>query len=325
MPEKRRLVYFIASLLLLGFVLTSIGSYFVSRDALREQIMSSGLPLTADNIYTAIQNDLIPPIFVSSLMAQDTFLRDWALAGEQDPDRVIRYLDQIQQRYETVTAFYVSENTRNYYHPSGIVEQISRDDPTDAWFFRVRDMEDSYEINVDYDEANNFSLTIFVNYKVFDYEGRFIGVTGVGLLVDNVRELVERYRKRFERRIYFVDATGGIVLSGNRFDETRPNIHSMPGIGRIAEAILATDVGSFTYTVDGETVLLSYRYIEELEWHVLVEQREGTVTREVWNTLLVSLAFQLTVALVVIAATSATINIYQRRLEKMAMTDTLTG
>jgi hypothetical protein len=34
-------------------------------------------------------------VFISSLMAQDTFLRDWTVAGEKDDTAVIRYLKEI--------------------------------------------------------------------------------------------------------------------------------------------------------------------------------------------------------------------------------------
>ena len=72
---KRRLAVVVTVLLVIGFVATALASYYVSKDALRQQIIESGLPLTSDNIYSEIQKDLLPPIFVSSMMAQDTFQR----------------------------------------------------------------------------------------------------------------------------------------------------------------------------------------------------------------------------------------------------------
>ncbi|MFX4229483.1 MAG: hypothetical protein ACFHHU_16895 [Porticoccaceae bacterium] len=105
-------VYFaviLCVLLAVGFLTTSFVSFYVARELLEEQISETTLPLTSDNIYSEIQRDLLQPIFISSLMAHDTFVRDWALSGESDPDRIIKYLAEIQSRYDTITAYFISE------------------------------------------------------------------------------------------------------------------------------------------------------------------------------------------------------------------------
>lgn len=98
----------LAVLLVVGFLFTSIISYFVAKKSLSEQIAGSTLPLTSDNIYSEIQQDLLRPIFISSLMAHDTFVRDWVLGGETDSDKMTRFLSEIQKRYGTVTSFFLS-------------------------------------------------------------------------------------------------------------------------------------------------------------------------------------------------------------------------
>lgn len=57
-------------------------------------------------------------------------------------------------------------------------------------------MAENYEINVDVDMAHNDYLTIFINYKVYDYNNRYIGATGVGLNVDTVKNFIEKYQKK---------------------------------------------------------------------------------------------------------------------------------
>src|SRR5690606_960649 len=84
----------------------------------------------------------------------------------------------------------------------------------DAWYFRVRDMAEPYEINVDPDMANSDRLTFFINFKVYDYQDNFIGVAGVGLTVDAVVKLVDDYQQRYDRSIYFTDRNGYLVLTG---------------------------------------------------------------------------------------------------------------
>ena len=165
---KRKYLFVTALIILMvaGFTATSLTSYFVARESLSSSISNQMLPLTSDNIYSEIQRDLLRPILISSVMASDTFVRDWALSGEEDAERIIAYLNEIQSQYDTITAFYVSDETRQYYHPSGILREVSSDDPQDAWYFRVRAMREDYEINIDTDTADASRVSIFINYII---------------------------------------------------------------------------------------------------------------------------------------------------------------
>lgn len=324
-PRKRRLIISVTILLVAGFLATSLASYLVSGSALREQITTSGLPLTSDNIYSDIQNDLLPPVLVSATMAQDTFLRDWVLNGEQDISKVIKYLTEIRARNNTITAFFVSEATRNYYHPTGIVEKVTREDPSDKWYFRVKELAQDYEINVDYDQANEFALTVFINYRVYDYDDNFIGATGVGLQATTMLDRLDRYEATYDRDIYFVDPDGRVVLRAGNDGEAPDNIHEATGLGALAGDILAADQGKWEYERAGETILLNTRYIPEFDWHLFVEQPESAATGPVRKAFLLSLGVGLTIAALVVVLTQVTVQRYQRRLERMATTDNLTG
>ena len=62
-----------------GFFATTLGSYFVSKNVIREAIIGQELPLTSSNIYVELQRNLMQPVLISSTMAHDTFLRNWVL------------------------------------------------------------------------------------------------------------------------------------------------------------------------------------------------------------------------------------------------------
>ena len=89
---RRRLLLVLWLLLSAGFFATTLGSYHVSREAIREAIIARELPLTSSNIYSKIQKDLVRPVLISSTMANDTFVRDWVLKGERNVDEMARYL-----------------------------------------------------------------------------------------------------------------------------------------------------------------------------------------------------------------------------------------
>ena len=77
--SRRKLYLLLTLVMTVGFLAISLVSYTTSRSTIHESIVSNQLPLTSDNIYSEIQKDLIRPILISSLMAGDTFVRDWVL------------------------------------------------------------------------------------------------------------------------------------------------------------------------------------------------------------------------------------------------------
>ncbi len=322
--SKIRFVGILTVLLLFGFSTTCLVSYYVAHDSLSEQIAETTLPLTSDNIYSEIQRDLLRPVFISSLMAQDTFLRDWTVAGEQDETAIIRYLKEIQLQYGTVTCFFVSEKTRKYYHPSGVLKKVSETDPRDTWYFRVQKMRALYEVNVDTDTADKSSMVIFINYRVFDYAGRYIGATGVGLAVSAVRELIDSYQNRYGRHIYFTDMEGRIALHGAHYSGP-DNIRQVSGLSNHATQILTSPSNALTYENNGETVYLNSRLVPQFKWYLLVAQTDDPAETRILHTLMVNIAISLVITLIVLFLANLTIGGYQRKLEEMATTDKLTG
>lgn len=327
--DKATLITVLWLLLSAGFLATTLVSYFVSRDLIRESIVATELPLTSDNVYSEIQKDLVRPILISSMMSRDTFLRDWVVGGEREPERMTRYLKEVMAHYGAFTSFFVSDTSRNYYQASGILKAIKASELRDEWYFRVRSMAEPYEINVDPDLANRDKLTIFINYRVFDYAQRFIGATGVGLTVDSVIRMIDDYQQRYERSIYFVDGKGRIVVSGKNGmagkSEGNASIRDIDGLGDQADAILQAGKGSFEYRNKGHRHFLNVRYIPELKWHLFVVKEESSALSEIQRTLYLNLALCFVITSSVLLIVYSTINRHQRRLEQMATTDNLTG
>ena len=228
--DRRSLLLILSVLLFSGFFATTLFGYFVSKHAIRDAIIAQDLPLTSSNIYSEIQKDLVRPVLISSTMAHDTFLREWVLNGESDIDEMARYLREMKERYNAFSSFFVSDKSAIYYTGNGVLKHVSPNEPRDAWYYRVRDMKQDYEINVDPDLANKDALTIFINYRVYDFSGSYLGATGIGLTVDAVRRLISDYQTRFQRKIYFVDIQGKVVLFGD-LAGLSPDLHNTSGLG----------------------------------------------------------------------------------------------
>lgn len=323
--DRRTLIAVVAALLFVGFLATTLASYFVSKQSLRHAVVETELPLTSDNIYSEIQRDLIQPVLISSVMATDTFVRDWVLGGETQPGRMIQYLRDIKQRYGAFTSFFVSDKTRLYYHADGVLKSVDEGEPRDEWYFRVRTMPTPYEINVDPDLANQDAMTIFINYRVLDYQNNFIGATGIGLTVNAVRGLLAEYQLRFGRTVYLVDQQGRIVLIGDQGAVPEDNVAARGELGRLLPSWSRMETRTFEYQYRDRQLFLNVRFIPELGWYLLVEKDTDSDLAQIRGALAVNIAIALLITFLVLAATWFTVSRYQRRVEAMATTDKLTG
>ena len=323
--RKRFFTLTISLLVLLGFMATSLIGYFVARDSTNEQLQKQMLPLTSDNIYSEIQRDLLQPLLISSLMANDTFLINWAESGEKDPQPLAEYLAQIQRKYQTITAFFVSEKTRNYYHPNGVIKQVDESDPADAWYFHSRQNSTDYDINIDWDTAAPNRMSIFVNYRVLNQQGELVGVTGVGLSMEKVAQLIENYQRRYGREIYFVDRQGEITLRSSQFQQDI-YLQNKAGLDQLFLQILSNPSASVSYDAkDGNTIYLNSRLVPEFDWFLIVEQINDPATAKIETALWINIAVSLAISICVLLVVHFTLRGYQRRLELMATKDKLTG
>jgi diguanylate cyclase (GGDEF)-like protein len=322
--DRRRLLLILWVLLTSGFLTTSLIGFQVSKQAIRAAIIGQDLPLTSSNIYSEIQKDLVRPVLISSTMANDTFLRDWVLKGERNVPEMARYLREMKERYGAFSSFFVSDKSAIYYTGAGVLKRVSQAEPRDGWYFRVRDMKPDYEINVDPDLANADELTIFINYRVFDFSGNYIGATGIGLTVDAVRSLITDYQQRFQRTIYFVDPQGRVVVFGNHTGQPA-DLRNAPGLGPLVDRILSEKRGSYQYEVGGDNHILHVNYLPELKWFLFVEQNESIALAGIHRTLYINLAISFVVTLLVVFLIHLAFSRYQWRLEEMASTDKLTG
>ncbi len=314
-------------ILLVAIVSTSVINYNLSREAIREELLDSSLPLTRDTIFSEVLRNLMRPIFVASTMANDSFLETWALEGEQGLASITGYLKQIQEKYGFFSTFYVSARTNRYYHAEGVLKHIARDDDHDVWFYNFIESGAEFDLDVDTNEAANNTLTIFINFRMEDRLGRLLGVTGVGLRMDMVSRLLKETQERFNRRVFFTDPQGRIQAHSDASLQLNQSIREVEGYSDVADAILALreEPGVFEYDADGAHFLVTARYIPELNWILLVEENESEALSVARMNVVRTVGIGLAAAAVVIFITMVTVKRYQDRLIRLASTDELTG
>jgi diguanylate cyclase (GGDEF)-like protein len=327
--SHRPLTLLLLLLLTLGFLATSLASYYSAYDSIRSSVVDTELPLTSDTIYSEIQTDLVRPVLIASMMANDIYIRDWLISGEPPSPLITRYLHEVQSQYGTLTSFLVSDKSRTYYQAKGVLKQVSPEAFRDIWYYELKRSDKPYAINIDVDLANQDRLAVFINYKVLDYQNNFIGAIGVGLQVDAIAKLIETYQQRYQRRVFFSDPHGRLVLTGANGGPGGSRIgqllSELPGLESFTAAKLKAPSSTYSYADQGQDHLLNVRFIPELNWYLFVDKEDEREVAGIRKSLYLNLLICLVVSVIILSLVNMALGRYQRRLKALATTDQLTG
>lgn len=319
-----RIVFIITALLFTLSTSLTVVNYLVSIESTQSQLKNSSLPLTVDNIYTEIQKQIIEPNLISSMMAHDTFMKDWLVHEEDNTDKIVRYLDTIQNKYKMSTTFFVSENTMNYYTAKGFVEKVKPENPNNDWYFSFKKKPELNEINIDHNEFMGTSLFMFINHKIYDEDFHLLGATGVGLKTSYIDEMLKRFRQNYKFNVYFVDEVGQLVISEKR--ENAPSyLDEIASIDKLNFDLASKGSQIYEYTKNNEVYLLNRKYIPELDLYLMVEAKMDNFTGRVEATFYLNIAITLILTLIITITVLLYVRKMHTRLNNLANNDALTG
>ncbi len=317
-------IVFIITFLLFTLSLSMSGiNYFVALRATQVQLKERSLPLTIDNIYTEIQKHIIEPNLVSSMMAHDTFLKDWLINEEDDVEKITKYLESIKNKYNMFTTFLVSEKTRNYYTSKGFIEKVNETRPENSWYFSFMEIQNSNEINLDFNKHIDDSMIMFINHKIFDAGFHIIGATGIGLRVSYINDMLKRFRKQYNFNVYFLNEAGEVVLFEHGANSLR-HIKDSPELYALRDDLISKESKLLEYSKMDEEYILNTKYIPELDLYLVVEAKLSHFTEGVLETFYFNLIGSLLVTILITLLILVTIRKYHKKLEYLASNDTLT-
>lgn len=324
MKSNYKIITIIALLLLTLSITISVVNYIVAKKETQTNLRTQSLPLSVDNIYTVIQKQLIEPYLVSSMMAHDTFLKDWLLHEENDTQKIAKFLLSIKNKYGLLTSFLVSQESQKYYTNSGFIEKINSKNPTNKWYFEFLDNPQDHEINLDYNSNFTDNLIMFINFKIYDDKQKFLGATGVGIEVSYIDEMLDMFKKKYNLDVMFINQAGEVVLS-KESKHINSHLSEMKVLRNYKDAITAKDANMFEYEKNNDDYIMQTKYIPELGVYLMVEACIDDFADKAksvfYFNLAISLFFTIIFALIIIFILKS----YHKKLEKLADFDELTN
>ncbi len=258
------------SALLFSFVLsTAVFCLSANRRELSNQEQLTRV-IAADT-YDSIASELLPTVAVSNSMSHNTFLirmlQEESLSPkEQVTADMAEYLTGIRDSVGAFTSFVISDKSRRYYSYEGLHKIISpEEDEHDIWYSIFVDGRKSYDLDVDTDQVNGDSWTVFVNSRIEDSSGKLLGVCGIGTKIDNIQETLRHYEEEYKVKINLVNKDGIVQVDTSSINLDSPYLYNIQ-YGEVTDFISSTGPdGACTVT----------RYLDHLGWYLAV-RNEGS-------------------------------------------------
>lgn len=321
----------VSIILIVGFSLTAMLSYQANYKASLDNIEQVS-SLTAEGIYYQLTSMFAKPVNVSLTMAHDSLLvnhlseEEKYFGNEKYIQTTQKYLKIYQERYGFDSVFLASAITKNYYNFRGLDRVLNKDNPENIWFFSLLESNQDYSLNIDNDEvkgADN-AITVFVNCKVKDHSGNVLGIIGVGMRIEHLKELLLSYEKKFKLETYLIDKKGIIEISTTYTGYEEKNWFEIYGQNSIKKDILAWKedfVNLEMWTESSESPIdknyIVTRYIPELSWHLIVKQNTGRLISEMRHNLFQVCLIITFIILIVLVVITAVIRNFNKQITKL--------
>lgn len=293
MNKNYKLLFLIITMLLLLTFIVSTINYKTTAALIQNQITKQSLPLSLDNIYTDIQKQILEPYLITSMMANDTFVKEW-LQNNADPKKIKNYLASIKEKYGLLSAILVQDKTKRYYTQDGFLEVLDPNNRDNKWYFRFKNSQKSREINIDTNVKIDKSLIMFMNNKILDENNKLIGITSTGVKIVSIHKMLTMFKEKYHLEVYLFDNAFNIILMQKSIQGLN-TIDELEEFNAYKEELLSKTATMFEYENSGDTFSVNTKYIPELDIHILVKAKLSDFTEATQNTLYFNLLISILV------------------------------
>lgn len=321
----------VSVILLFGFILTAVFSYKANySDSLKNiEHLSS---LTADGIYYQIRDMFTKPLNTSLAMSHDSLLvkhieDEYSCLDENEYVKATKdYLYAYKTKYGFDSVFLVSCASSRYYSFNGLDRTLSEGNPENNWYYDFMESDADYNLEIDNDEVEGASneITVFINCKVFNESGDVIGIVGVGIRIEHLKEVLEDYDNKFYISSYLVDSDGKIEISTTYNGYDRVNWFEIYEQQSIKEKVLnwkdnteKLELWQAAGPHSDDKNYVVVRYIPELSWHLIVKYDTGQLVHKMHVQLIQTCIWIILIIISVLVVISHVIKRFNEQILKL--------
>jgi diguanylate cyclase (GGDEF)-like protein len=321
-------VFLISIIITVGFV-GSVYTDTLSFQSYSKIATEDMVILTSQNISNEVCDFLSKPFIVSKTMANDALLKNWIknenIFSRNSLDLIKRYLKAYKNKYGYQEVFLVSEKTHIYYYNGGMDKVISPSDKYDRWYYDFKNSKNEFNISVDTDEIHPGNIYLFINFKIEDENGNFIGVTGVGLDISKVNNIFEKYQKDYGLKAYITSNSDNIKVYADN-SEFFKDLSNLPQLTSYKELLNKNKDINFVWNKGtNENTCITANYINDLDWYVCVEKDMDSTEHAFLSRVKHDLVYVCMILIFSIAVIASVFSKYNKLVIKIENTDEFTG
>ncbi|WP_240513397.1 methyl-accepting chemotaxis protein [Vibrio splendidus] len=266
---KAILATIIAALAIISVM--GIYSFQSSRAILIDRTFERELPASLGEVSNEINLKLETPILASKMMTLSPLMKQASLSEKN----LRAYLESVKNEFNAISAYYVSNGASTYYTHNGVLKTISANEQSDQWFYRFIQSDKAFELSLDIDAGTGIPA-LFVNYVV-TRNGERIGVTGIGLTLESITQLISNYSVGKSGIVFLVDKQGTIKVHPDK------NLigQSLNSVG-IESSLLLGSQQTIVHegVVDGKPQILGSKAMPGIGWTLITQIPKQEVLSE---------------------------------------------
>ncbi|TKB51851.1 methyl-accepting chemotaxis protein [Ferrimonas aestuarii] len=286
-----------------SLILVVLVNGYLFNDLTQKRLQQREFPAQLGMLAEGVSRNLAEPLAVTDILSITPQVVHFLEDGEPSDSLPVlkEYLLSVKQRHQAIATFVISTETGSYYTEAGLNRVIRKNDGRNDWFFQFLDTGLPYELTLDVDDVTGVP-SLFINHLVNDAKGNVIGVTGIGLSLAGVSEMIKGFKVGEAGQVLMVDSQGIIKLHGDNqwigkplteFRQLDPSALLTPH----GEQLVKASSGS-------ETSLMLAKLVPSLGWYLVVDMPESEVYRGIEKAQLSSISVGAGLALAFILFTT---------------------
>lgn len=265
--KRSRIITILSLTVFCCLILSNIIS-LISMRKISQEHTTAFLKTMSSDIYHSVCDELTETLNVAKTVANDSLLMDILEDdGELDSDDIAQklatYTGRIKDTFSYSWVFVVSDKSKEYYSDIGLYRVIDPDnEPDDEWYKEFVDSGKEYNLTIGQDNDNSDVWTVFIDVRINDENGKFLGVSGMALEIQNLQELIRDYEEEYEVEIRFLDDEGQPQIESGNIEDYASEIYKVPDSSEVGQITMSRNQIKPSYTIT--------RYIDQLDWYMVV-------------------------------------------------------
>jgi diguanylate cyclase (GGDEF)-like protein len=291
----------------------SVSKIVAEQSRAQQQSYSPALQLVVEQ--------LMQPLHISQTLAKSKELNDLMRNPVNNEDQIFATLKRLNQEF-SLNFFIASELSRIQYNSDGKKIELIEDKVD--WYFRYKAQNKNAMADIGQWQNPQF----YIDLKIYDNDGKFLGVFGVGKSLDAFTDVFDKYKKTYGYDFIFVDQDKDITLTSDSEllvkGATFKNLTDLSWFQALKPEQQALSLNNLLLQVNGQEALIAELNIQPFDWTLYIITPLQSRQTEISRGFIISVVTLLAVIFGLFLLIYNLLYYFKKDIQKIKQIDTLT-